>query len=121
MIDRIAGGQIIHTTNSSNSVQGDTNIVKAAEPIFLQEEKREQLQENYPKEKLQKVIESMNQFVQASNKHLKFELHDQLNEYYVKIVDDKTQEVIKEIPSKKMLDIFAEMEKHLGLLVDKKI
>ncbi|MBB2481627.1 flagellar protein FlaG [Bacillus sp. APMAM] len=119
MIDRISGEQIQKTANLSNSVQGITNNVKAAEPINLNEQKKEQT--SYPKEKLQKVVDGMNEFVQASNTHLKFELHDELNEYYVSIIDDKTQEVIKEIPSKRMLDIYAEMEKHLGILVDKKI
>lgn len=119
MIDRINGGQSSITINPSNSVHGDTIKVKSAEPIQQIHDKNDQNQ--YSKEKLEQVVDGMNQFVQASNTHLKFELHDKLNEYYVKIIDDKTQEVVKEIPSKRMLDIFAEMEKHLGILVDKKI
>lgn len=119
MIDRITGGQTSTSINPSNSVHGDTIKVKSAEPVQQNLDKNDQKQ--YSKEKLEQVIDGMNQFVQASNTHLKFELHDKLNEYYVTIVDDKTQEVIKEIPSKRMLDIYAEMEKHLGILVDKKI
>jgi flagellar protein FlaG len=119
MIDRIAEGQIPKTTNLSNSVQGITDNVKAAEPVQLKEEINEH--SNYPKEKLEKVIEGMNKFVSASNTHLKFELHEKLKEYYVKIVDDKTNEVVKEIPSKKMLDMYAAMTDFLGLIMDKKI
>ena len=37
------------------------------------------------------------------------------------VVDDKTHEVIKEIPSKKLLDTYASMMEFVGLLVDKKI
>ncbi|MDQ0218401.1 flagellar protein FlaG [Peribacillus cavernae] len=73
------------------------------------------------KEKLDKIVESMNEFLQPSNTSLKFELHEKLNEYYVTIVDDVTHEVIKEIPSKKMLDMYAAMTDFVGLMVDKKI
>ncbi|MBS4200378.1 flagellar protein FlaG [Bacillus sp. FJAT-49732] len=71
---------------------------------------------------LEKVVNSMNDFLQASpTTHLKFQYHDKLNEYYVTIVDEVTHEVVKEIPAKRMLDIFAAMTEYLGLMVDKKI
>ncbi len=38
---------------------------------------------------------------------MKFEFHDKLNEYYVTIIDEVTREVVKEIPPKKLLDMFA--------------
>ena len=63
----------------------------------------------------------MNDFLKPSNTHLKFEFHDELEEYYVTMVDDVTQEVIREIPSKKLLDMYAAMTEYLGILVDKKI
>lgn len=76
----------------------------------------------YPKEQVEKVVSSMNDFLKASpNTHLKFEYHDQLNEYYVTIVDENTNEIVREIPPKKMLDMFAAMTEFIGLMVDKKI
>lgn len=72
------------------------------------------------KEKTEKVIKSMNEFLKESNTHLKFSLHEELQEYYVAIVDDSTNEVIKEIPSKKLLDMYAAMTEYVGLLVDRK-
>ena len=52
---------------------------------------------------------------------MRFKLHDKLNEYYVTIVDMKTDEVVREIPSKKLLDIHAAMREFVGLLVDRKV
>ena len=69
---------------------------------------------------LQNAVNGMNDVVSATNTHLKFEYHDRLNEYYVTIVDDLTQEVVKEIPAKKFLDMHADMAEFMGLLVDKK-
>jgi flagellar protein FlaG len=78
-------------------------------------------QQSQSREQTEKVIKSLNEFVKASNSHLKFEFHDGLKEYYVTLVDDKTNEVIKEIPSKKLMDMYAAMTDYLGLLVDRKV
>lgn len=73
------------------------------------------------KENIQQVINGLNKFLEPNNTHLKFELHDELNEYYVTIVNNQTNEVVREIPSKKVLDIYAAMTEFLGFIVDKKI
>ncbi len=91
-------------------------IVKTKE---MSKDKEESSQQN-SKEQTEKVINGLNEFLKASNSHLKFEFHDGAKEYYVSIVDDQTNEVIKEIPSKKLLDMYAAMTDYLGLLVDRK-
>ncbi|MEK5444499.1 flagellar protein FlaG [Fredinandcohnia sp. FSL W7-1320] len=75
----------------------------------------------YSKDNVQQVIDSLNKFLEPNNTSLKFELHEQLNEYYVTIVNNDTHEVVREIPSKKILDIYAAMTEFLGFVVDKKI
>jgi flagellar protein FlaG len=73
------------------------------------------------REELEKVIGAMNELLKPSNTSSKFVLHEKLNDYYVQIVDEITQEVIKEIPNKKFLDMYAEMIDFMGIFVDKKI
>src|SRR5690606_38741825 len=73
------------------------------------------------KENVKQVIDSLNKFLEPNNTSLKFELHEELNEYYVTIVNNDTHEVVREIPSKKILDIYAAMTEFLGFVVDKKI
>jgi flagellar protein FlaG len=86
----------------------------------------ENQQESTPIEKpvseksIQNAVNGMNDVVSSANTHLKFEYHDRLNEYYVTIVDDLTQKVVKEIPAKKFLDMHADMAEFMGLIVDKK-
>jgi flagellar protein FlaG len=74
-----------------------------------------------PKEKLEGVVEGLNKYLQQSQTSLKFQYHEKLQEYYVTLVDEKTKEVVREIPPKKMLDFYAAMTEFLGLIVDKKI
>ena len=73
------------------------------------------------KEKMNEVLESINAFMQPSHTSLKFELHEKLNDYYVQVIDDDTKEVIREIPSKKMMDMYAAMKEFMGLMIDEKI
>lgn len=114
MLDKISN----QTPSTDFQVKQIDQVPKVKE---VSAEKQEQpQQEVLTKEKTEKVIESMNDFLKESNSHLKFQFHDQLKEYYVTIVDDETNEVIKEIPPKKLLDMYAAMTDFLGLLIDKK-
>ncbi|SIS43024.1 flagellar protein FlaG [Salimicrobium flavidum] len=76
--------------------------------------------ENSP-ENIRNAVEGMNEFLEPVRTSLKFEMHEKLEEYYVKVVDADTDEVIKEIPPEKMLDMYAMMAEQLGFLVDHKI
>lgn len=73
------------------------------------------------KEKLQQAVDVVNEFLEINNSSSKFVYHDGLERYYVTIVNRDTEEVVKEIPPKKLLDAFYEMQKMLGMIVDEKI
>ncbi|MGM8212556.1 flagellar protein FlaG [Virgibacillus sp. W0430] len=72
-------------------------------------------------EDVETIVDQMNGFIDPLQTNLKFVLHDELNEYYVTVVDPVTSEVIKEIPPKKMLDMYAAMADFMGILIDEKI
>ncbi|RDW15729.1 flagellar biosynthesis protein FlaG [Oceanobacillus chungangensis] len=73
------------------------------------------------KQDIEQKVASLNEFLQPIRTNLKFELHEKLDRYYVSVVDSITHEVIKEIPPKKMLDMYAELADFMGFLVDKRI
>lgn len=68
---------------------------------------------------LEKELDNLNKFLQSSTTHLKFTLHERLNEYYVQVVDGDDK-VVREIPSKKIMDMVANMYETLGILIDEK-
>ncbi|GGI16507.1 flagellar protein FlaG [Gottfriedia solisilvae] len=74
-----------------------------------------------PKKDLEKIINGMNKLLEPSQTSLEFKLHDKTHSYYAVLVDSDTKEVVREIPSKKLLDFYAAMEEFLGLMFDKKI
>lgn len=73
------------------------------------------------KEKLQQAVDTMNNVLEANNNAAKFVYHEGLDRFYVAVVNKETDQVVKEIPPKKLLDAFYEMQKMLGLIVDEKI
>ncbi|MFF5996796.1 flagellar protein FlaG [Lysinibacillus sp. KU-BSD001] len=75
----------------------------------------------YTKEQLENAVESINEFLQTEQKDSKFVFHEGLNRYFVRLVDSKTEEVIKEIPPERLLNAFYEMQKLVGMIVDEKI
>jgi flagellar protein FlaG len=70
-------------------------------------------------EKVKAALESFNEILKPT--HLEFKMHNEAGRYFVKIVDDKTQEVIKQIPSEEFLKMISETKNQLGLLVDKSV
>ncbi|QPC47504.1 flagellar protein FlaG [Mangrovibacillus cuniculi] len=73
------------------------------------------------KKDVEKAVKTFNEFLKETSTNVQFQFHEDLNEYYVTVVNTMTNEVIKEIPSKKLLDFHAAMRDFLGLLVDKKV
>lgn len=72
------------------------------------------------KESIHQVVDSLNEIFNINNKNLKFVYHEGLKEYYVQLVNSETDEVVKEIPPKKLLDAYYEMQKLVGMIVDEK-
>ena len=73
------------------------------------------------KAKVQEAVTKMNEMLEINNNASKFMYHEGLERYYVTVVDSSTEEVVKEIPPRKLLDAFYEMQKMLGMIVDEEI
>jgi flagellar protein FlaG len=72
-------------------------------------------------EQIKEMVSGANQFFKITRTHLQFHLHEDLNRHYVEIRNTETNEVIKEVPSKKFLDMVAKLLELAGLLIDEKV
>jgi len=68
-----------------------------------------------------KAVERFNNIAEPMQTNLKFKYHEKLHEYYVEVVDTRTDEVVKEIPSRKVLDMYAAMTEFMGIFEDRKL
>lgn len=66
------------------------------------------------------AIVKANEGIEVSNTSLQFSIHEQTKQILVKIVNNDTKEVLREIPSEKILDIVASMLERTGVFLDKR-
>lgn len=122
---RIEGNTTPQVNQSSELSQKRNVEIKNEQENVKQETRQEKVIEKkdkeVSKEELSELIKSLNEFMDTSSASLEFKFHEKLDEYYAQIIDKNTKQVIREIPPKKMLDIFAAMKDYLGLLIDKRI
>lgn len=117
-INNITGSTQADQITGTPETKLDENIVKPAEKL---KQDNAAANEDVSKEQLEHLVFLFNDFMKPVRTNLKFELHERLERYYVSVIDSETKEVIKEIPPKKLLDIYAEMAAFMGFLVDEKI
>lgn len=86
-----------------------------------QEKKEKDKQQELTKDELTNVVKGLNEFLKPTFTSLNFKVHEELDRYYVEVVDQETKKVIREIPSKEILDMYAKMTEYLGLFIDKKL
>lgn len=77
---------------------------------------------NYPpftKKQLDDLVSQANQILTPVTTEVHYVLYEKLNKYYVQVEDTMTHEVIREIPPKKFMDMYAAIAEKLGLIVNK--
>lgn len=116
---------VISNVNNLNIYSGDPNasaqgsievtadVSKAYEPNNNQNEKK------YTMDELDDAVKKVNNFLKDEKTHAEYSVHKDFGTIMIKIVDDKDDKVIMEIPPEKILDMIASMCKQFGLL-DKK-
>lgn len=72
-------------------------------------------------EQLIEAIENANKALKGADKRFEFSIHEGTKEIMVKVINDETDEVIREIPPEKILDMVAKMWELAGIMVDRKI
>ncbi|WP_025028342.1 flagellar protein FlaG [Caldalkalibacillus mannanilyticus] len=96
-------------------------IRPAVEPIQEKKEMVVASKGQVDEQELKDAIQGANQFFEMTQTHLHFQLHEATNKYYVQVKNTETDEIIKEVPSKKFLDMIHKFQELAGLLVDEKI
>ncbi|QEK11327.1 flagellar protein FlaG [Crassaminicella thermophila] len=110
----IIGNQYQGANNYGGATQTAEKEVQIKDPNQIRNE-------NFPGEQqLIEAIEKSNEDLKLDNTRLHFSIHEKTKQIIVKIIDNNTEETIREIPSEKILDMVATMMERTGLFVDKK-
>lgn len=94
---------------SQSQVTGKGVPVKASTPPRVPPLQRS-------KEQVQIALDKL-----VRNTRFQYEIKDKLGYFVVRIIDNDTDKVIKEIPSKELQKVHSNIERALGLIFDKEI
>jgi flagellar protein FlaG len=106
--------------------QGNTQTVVQASPAAQKSKSVDQgntgLKDNndpVSEKELKRALDKLSGFLNDDNTTVDYEIHDKFHELMIKITDKNTNQVILEIPPKKILDLVAKMMEMVGILFDK--
>lgn len=74
----------------------------------------------YNKEELEQAVEQSNRLLFKDDNRFEFKIHEGTGRMMVKLINKESNEVIKEIPSEKILDLIANIWDLVGILVDER-
>lgn len=120
-LENVLTGSSFLQSNEFNRQRTSTTVGKVGAQVRERKPADLNDEEVINPKQVETVVEQMNGFIDPLRTNLKFVFHEELNEYYVAVVNHLTNEVIREIPPKKMLDSYAAMAEFMGILVDEKI
>lgn len=77
---------------------------------------------SYPDEdSLKNIIDEIKKTLKVLDAEIKIKYHQETNTTIVQLIDTRTKQVIREIPSEKVINLVLKLEELLGILVDEKI
>ncbi|MDY3827358.1 MAG: flagellar protein FlaG [Clostridium sp.] len=106
--EEISSTTIINELMNNDNIQG-----KKAQEAKSEEEK-------YNKKELKKAVDEVNKYLVKDKTHAEYSVHEVFNRIMIKIIDDKTDEIVLEVPPKKLIDMAAKLCKLAGVIVDKR-
>jgi len=92
---------------------------KSQKPIIIQSDLYKE-GHKFDREDLEKAVEDSNKLIFKDDSHFEFKIHERTGRMMVKLVDTETDELIKEIPPEKILDLVASIWDLVGILVDER-
>ena len=135
---RVSGGSSVTGTNEANMIKlGKDNIngtsLSNSKEVYEKQSRRDYISKklseltDFEKRELpvseKIVLEAIgraNKAISMANRRLEYSIHEKTNEIIVKVINTETDEVIREIPPEKMLDMVACIWEMIGIIVDER-
>lgn len=98
----------------------DNNLQGRKPPQYTASDLRTPQDYVVTREQLQQAIDETNRMIFKEDSRFEFKMHERTGRILVKLVNNETDEVIKEIPPEKILDLVASIWDLVGILVDER-
>jgi flagellar protein FlaG len=104
-------GQQVRGTGLKDFDANDQSMVKADSSLSV----------NVNHQDIMYAVKQANKALEGTNRRFEYSIHEQTNTIVVKVIDTETNEVIREIPPEKILNLIAKLWELAGIIVDEKV
>ncbi len=110
----------VYSSNVSEYTKNDNSVavpqVEQVQQVDTNgKEENNSKNEGYNKKELDNALKKINNFLKDEKTHAEYSFHKDFGTLMIKIVDEKTNQVILETPPQKILDMVASMCRQVGL------
>lgn len=90
-------------------------------PIVERKDELPSAREEIPREEVERATDKLNRLMGLINKRVRFDLHEDSDQIMVRVIDQDTEDVLKEMPPKRVLELLNSLTDIAGLLVDQRV
>ncbi|QAA31644.1 flagellar protein FlaG [Clostridium manihotivorum] len=109
-------------TQAAIDSTNQTKPIETTNTSTVDDKKNLDIKNKNNEREIKKAVEKLNRFLEGDNAHAVYEVHDKFkSDIMIKIIDNRTKEVLMEVPPKKILDMVAKMCELVGVIFDKKV
>lgn len=114
--DNVNNSNIDSESNIQNVVQVDNNKSDSNGNLEQNNSQQRQITEKDVKS----AADKLNKLLEGNNTHVEYDFVGKSRIMSVKIIDDKTKDVVREIPPKKIIEMIDKLCELAGIMVDEK-
>jgi len=119
-MDATAGMKVGNEPQFFGNRAADAVQVKTGQERVAQQKMIETAEYPINERVVSEAVDKMNKVVEGYNRRFEYKIHEGTNDIMIRVIDETTKEVIREIPPKKILDMIASMLEMAGLMVDER-
>jgi len=90
-------------------------------PIVERKDELPTAREEIPREQIESATDKLNRLMGLIDKRLRFDLHKESDQIMVRVIDQDTEDVLKEMPPQRVIELLNSLTDIAGLLVDQKV
>jgi flagellar protein FlaG len=105
---------------SEASRRGETPREERVERLLEPASPNEEAARKVERERAERAVEQVNPLLENMGYRMRFDLYEGTEEFYSRLIDIRTQEVIRQIPPEEILELHARLEEAVGLILDRK-
>lgn len=107
-------------TEPQPNVQAEAPVITVGTGTPAEAQLQEQGNEESTSRRIKSAVDHANQTMRHAKTKCEFSYHEETKRVSIKVIDEETEEVIREIPPEETLEMLSKMWELAGLMVDEK-